>query len=147
MITNLILLSWFIIHVTKCRLWTNFLVFALVSSCRTIGMNEIAVHCKMEYYTGLESIITFFQGAQLHLQKLPKGDVYRNQYIFGLPAEIWGSHMRVQGSPGLPAPVNSEPATSHTPVNYKYLLWSYRINPLTLRVPPEVCLLLSYFWF
>ena len=29
-----------------------------------------------------------FQGAQLHLQKLPKGAVYRNQYIFGLPAEI-----------------------------------------------------------
>ena len=30
----------------------------------------------------------FFQGAQLHLQKLPNGVVYRNQYIFRLPAEI-----------------------------------------------------------
>ena len=29
-----------------------------------------------------------FQGAQLHLAKLLKGAVYRNQYIFGLPAEI-----------------------------------------------------------
>ena len=37
--------------------------------------------------TGLK-IKFFFQGAQLHLQKLPKGVVYRNQYIFGLPAEI-----------------------------------------------------------
>ena len=35
--------------------------------------------------------------AQLHLQKLPNGVVYRNQYIFRLPAEIWGI-------PGLPAP-------------------------------------------
>ena len=30
----------------------------------------------------------FFQGAQLHLQKSLTGVVYRNQYIFGLPAEI-----------------------------------------------------------
>ena len=28
------------------------------------------------------------KGAQLHLKKLPKGAVYRNQYIFGLPADI-----------------------------------------------------------
>ena len=28
------------------------------------------------------------EGAQLHLQKLPKDVMYRNQYIFGLPAEI-----------------------------------------------------------
>ena len=35
--------------------------------------------------------------------------MYRNQYIFGLPAEIWGSRWRIQGSPGLPAPINFEP--------------------------------------
>ena len=34
------------------------------------------------------SKLSFFPGAQLHFQKLPKGVVYRNQYIFGLPAEI-----------------------------------------------------------
>ena len=32
-----------------------------------------------------------FQGVQLHIQKLFEGAVYKNQYIFGLPAEIWGS--------------------------------------------------------
>ena len=36
---------------------------------------------------GLE-IKYFFQGAQMHLQKLPKGVVYRNRYILGLPPEI-----------------------------------------------------------
>ena len=41
------------------------------------------------------------QGAQLHLQKLPKGVVYRNQYIFGLSAEVRGSHKRIHGSCGL----------------------------------------------
>ena len=35
---------------------------------------------------GLESF--FFQGAQLHLPKLPKGVVYRNQYNFRLLDEI-----------------------------------------------------------
>ena len=29
----------------------------------------------------------FFQGAQLHLQRLLKGAMYRNKYIFGLPRE------------------------------------------------------------
>ena len=48
---------------------------------------------------GLE-IKTFFQGAQFYRQMLPEGVVYRNQYIFGLPAEIWGSRRRNQGSPG-----------------------------------------------
>ena len=47
--------------------------------------------------------------AQLHLQKLLKGVVYRNQYIFGLPAVICGSIRIIQGSPGLPAPLNFEP--------------------------------------
>ena len=42
---------------------------------------------KMIMMRGLE-IEFFFQGAQLHLQKLPEGVVYRNQYILGLPAEI-----------------------------------------------------------
>ena len=36
----------------------------------------------------------------MHLQNLPKGILYSNQYIFGLPAEIWGSHSIIQGSPG-----------------------------------------------
>ena len=36
-------------------------------------------------YPGLE-IKFFFQGAQMHLQKPLKGVVYRNQYIYGLPA-------------------------------------------------------------
>ena len=40
-----------------------------------------------EITAGLE-IMFFFQGAQLHLQKLPIGVVYRNQYIFGLPVKI-----------------------------------------------------------
>ena len=40
---------------------------------------------------GLE-IKLFFQGAQLHLQKLPKVVLYRKQYIFGLPA--------FEGAPG-----------------------------------------------
>ena len=36
---------------------------------------------------GLEN--QFFPGSlNADLQKLPKGVVYRNQYIFGLPAEI-----------------------------------------------------------
>ena len=39
----------------------------------------------------------------------PKGVVYSKQYIFGLPAEIWGSRRSIQGSPGLPAPPNFEP--------------------------------------
>ena len=36
---------------------------------------------------GLE-IKFFFQGTKLHHQKLPKGVLYRNKYIFGLPADI-----------------------------------------------------------
>ena len=36
---------------------------------------------------GLE-IKDFFQGAQLHLQNLTQGVVYRNKYILRLPAEI-----------------------------------------------------------
>ena len=37
--------------------------------------------------SGLE-IKNLVLGAQLHLQKLPKDVVYRNQYIFWLPVEI-----------------------------------------------------------
>ena len=40
-----------------------------------------------KYSAGLE-IEIFFQGAKFHLLKLPRDVVYRNQYIFGLPAEI-----------------------------------------------------------
>ena len=58
------------------------------------------------YVSQVSKLSVFFQGAQLHLQKLHKGVAYRNQYIFGLPAEIWGSPRRIQGSPGLPAPPN-----------------------------------------
>ena len=50
--------------------------------------------------------------AQLHLQNLPKGVVYRKQYIFGLPADIWGSRKRIEGSPGLPENLISSPALS-----------------------------------
>ena len=39
----------------------------------------------------------FIKRAQLHLLKLLR-DTYRNQYMFGLPAEIWGSCRRIQGS-------------------------------------------------
>ena len=47
---------------------------------------------------GLE--IIFFPGSPiLHLQKLPKG-VYRDEFIFGLRAEIRGGRRRIQGSPG-----------------------------------------------
>ena len=45
----------------------------------------------------------------MYLQKLPKGVVYENQYICGLPAEIIGSRKRIQGSPGLPAPPDFGP--------------------------------------
>ena len=37
-----------------------------------------------------------------------KGVVDRNQYIFGLPAEILGSRRKIQGNHGLPAPDNSK---------------------------------------
>ena len=48
---------------------------------------------------GLE--IIFFPGSPiLHIQKLPKG-VYRDEFIFGLRAEIRGGRRRIQGSPGL----------------------------------------------
>ena len=40
--------------------------------------------CTLIVSPGLE--IKFFQGAQLHLQKLHNGVVYRNQYKFGLQA-------------------------------------------------------------
>ena len=43
-------------------------------------------------YTRLK-ILNFFQGAQLYLLKLylnSKGGVHRDQYIFRLPAEMWG---------------------------------------------------------
>ena len=47
----------------------------------------------------------------MHLPKLLKGVAYRNQYNFGLPAEIQGSRWRVQGSPRIPAPPNFKPCT------------------------------------
>ena len=60
-------------------------------------------------HPGLE-IKIFLQGALLHIHKLEhKGVVYMKQYIFGLPAEILGSHRRVQGSAGLLVPVYFEP--------------------------------------
>ena len=61
--------------------------------------------CMNKYnHQGLK--LFFFQGAQLHLQKLPQGFVYRNhsnQYVFGLPAEIWGSP-RIPTPPPPPPP-------------------------------------------
>ena len=51
----------------------------------------------------------------MHHQKLLKSVVYRNQYIFGLPAEILGNHRRIQRSPGFPAPANSKPQALHIP--------------------------------
>ena len=59
---------------------------------------------------GLE-IIFYSQGVQLHSQKLLKGAVcrIRNQHIFRLPDEIWGSHRRIQGSPGILTPANFKP--------------------------------------
>ena len=56
------------------------------------------------------SKLSFFQVAQLHPQKLPIGVVYRNQYIFGLHAEIWGS-------PRLPATPNFEPRLVYDPTH------------------------------
>ena len=62
---------------------------------------------------------------QLHLQKPLKGVVYRNQYIFGLPAEIWGSRRRIQGHPRLSAPTNSEPwGTSFIQVKKAWPDWA-----------------------
>ena len=62
------------------------------------GFKERSAICNIDYFlkislsgqrgiTGLE-IKIFFQGAQWHLQKQFTGVVCRNQYIFGLPAEI-----------------------------------------------------------
>ena len=51
----------------------------------------------------------FFQGAQLHLQKLPNSILYRKQYICGLPVEIWGSRRRIQGTLGSWHPLISSP--------------------------------------
>ena len=43
-------------------------------------------HYKIKASTGFKIKLLFFQGAELHLQKLLKDFVYRDQYIFGLPA-------------------------------------------------------------
>ena len=51
----------------------------------------------------------FSRGAQFHLQKLSLAVVYRNQYIFGFPSEIWGSCRRILESPGLLAHLISSP--------------------------------------
>ena len=67
----------------------------------------------------------FFQGAQLDLHK---GFVYIKQYIFGLPAEIGGSHRSIQGSPGFPAPPNFEPCTTKHLIIPIYL----NVNNITL---------------
>ena len=42
--------------------------------------------------------------------------MYRNQYIFGLPVEIWGSRRRIQGSPST---ANFEP--------WKGMKWSWTL--------------------
>ena len=52
--------------------------------------------------------------------------MYRNQYIFGLPAEILGSRRRIQGSRGLPAPRNFESWVYFEPQvteNYDYVVF------------------------
>ena len=69
-------------------------------------------------YTQQGSKYVFFQVGQLHLLQPPKGVVYRNLYIFGLPAEIWGSHRRIQGSPGLQAPPTFKPCPGFRPDGY-----------------------------
>ena len=51
----------------------------------------------------------FFQGAQLHLQKIPTGAMYRNQNIFGLTAVIRESRGRIKGAPGSQHSVISSP--------------------------------------
>ena len=41
---------------------------------------------RLLYFQGSKlSVFFFFQGAQLHIQKLDKGVSDKNQYIFGLP--------------------------------------------------------------
>ena len=64
------------------------------------------------------SKLIFFQGAQLHLRKLPISVLYRKQYIFGLPAEIWWSRRRIQGSHPLIS--NPDLITTRCSRNMKY---------------------------
>ena len=60
------------------------------------------------FISGLE-IKIFSREPNCILKKPLTGVVYRNQYIFGLPADIWGSRWRIQGSPRFPAPPNFKP--------------------------------------
>ena len=98
----------FLIYREKTNeMWTpDVKTFALLPRCSHLSGSII-------YDTRLETMCGFLQGAQLHPQKLLKGVVYRNQYIFGLHAEIWGSCRRILLRPaGSPLQLVSRLATS-----------------------------------
>ena len=75
-----------LVHGTSTVQNANYLSKNYHFSLVTLKGNEIDLPpCLNVPPSGFE-IKFFFQGAQLHLQKLPEDAVYRNQYIFGLPA-------------------------------------------------------------